>query len=99
MPLTNMRATRHVGLAIGAPRFVRSISRTASVERGTSNKALEAYHRRRVLDPHGINGDTAFDGGTIPAPLARARETARAREEEAKYRDKHAFVGENYNDL
>ena len=71
----------------------------SSVDHGTSNKALEAYHRRRVLDPHGINGDTAFDGGTIPAPLARARETARAREEEAKYRDKHAFVGENYNDL
>ena len=72
----------------------------STVERGTSNKALEAYHRRRVHDPSAGNGhEFVPDGGTIPAPLAAARERERARREEAKYRNLHASFGEHYNDI
>ena len=57
--------------------------------------ALDAYKRRQANDPSVGAGDV----GTVGAELAAKRDFHEKREEEARYRDKHAFVGEHWNDL
>jgi hypothetical protein len=37
--------------------------------------------------------------GTLSAEAIARRERKEAERQEAKYRDKHAFVGKNYNDI
>ena len=44
-------------------------------------------------------GATAGDVGTVGAELQRKMDYEATRRAEAKYRDKHAFVGEHYNDI
>jgi hypothetical protein len=57
--------------------------------------ALDAYKRRQTFETDDAEGDV----GTVSAELQRQRERVSAARAEAKYRDKHAFVGEHYNDI
>jgi hypothetical protein len=61
----------------------------------TASSALDAYKRRHMQD----GGAPAGDLGTVGADLRLKMEQAAARRAESKYRDKHAFVGEHYNDI
>jgi hypothetical protein len=81
----------HVGTAAS--------SKPSSVGRGTANRALEAYQRRQVYDPNRGVDAYELDQGTMNAEGRARFERQMAREKEAKYRDKNAFVGEHYNDI
>ena len=63
--------------------------------RQASSAALGAYQKRQANDTQAPEGDV----GTMGAELRRMHEVQQAGREEAKYRDKHAFVGEHYNDI
>ena len=57
--------------------------------------ALDAYKKRQAHAGDAKEGDV----GTIDSALQAKRDFHEARAAEAKYRDKHAFVGKHYNDI
>ena len=64
-----------------------------------ANSALGAY-KRRHYDSSGANTRAlAMAEGTLSAEAEKARQRLEAERAEARYRDKHAFVGEHYNDI
>ena len=67
---------------------------------GKASSALLAYQRRNTYDPCAPEGGAyELDQGTINPEVMRQRERREAERQEAKYRDKHAFVGKHYNDI
>ena len=68
-------------------------SKSAAGGRVENVGALGAYHKRQA------DSSSQGDLGTITEGMQAARERAEAERAEAKYRDKHAFVGEHYNDI
>jgi hypothetical protein len=67
---------------------------------GSSN-ALDAYKRRHydTTNCAALEGALAMAEGTVSVEVRKARERAEAERNEARYRDKHAFVGEHFNDI
>ena len=65
------------------------------------SNALDAYKRRHydTVDRAALEGAHAMAEGTVSVEVRKARERAEAERHEARYRDKHAFVGEHYNDI
>ena len=73
----------------------------SSVERGTSNKALEAYKRRGVHDPNkGVKAHN-LDTGTMPGVEgSEAHKEAQARlkrDEKALKEGRASYLGEHFN--
>ena len=81
---------------------VRSSAGVPSRPAGTASAAaLEAYKRHHydASDAAATLSDLAMAEGTVSHEVRNARQRAQAERAEARYRDKHAFVGEHYNDI
>jgi hypothetical protein len=65
------------------------------------SNALDAYKRRHydTTNSAALEGALAMAEGTVSVEVRKARERAEAERNEARYRDKHAFVGEHFNDI
>ena len=65
------------------------------------SNALDAYKRRHydTTNCAALEGALAMAEGTVSVEVRKARERAEAERNEARYRDKHALVGEHYNDI
>ena len=70
--------------------------RAAAERTGATASALDAYQRRQR--EHGVR-EGGMGEGTVSERMRQERELELARRGEAKYRDKHAFVGEHWNDI
>ena len=68
----------------------------SSVDRGTSNKALEAYKRRAVHDPNKGVRDFELDRGSMGDGAAAAKERLK-RDEERIRKGQASYMGENFN--
>ena len=67
----------------------------AANDRSNGAGALGAYHRRQTNDTTAVEGDY----GTVSGALQLRIQREAAEKAEAKYRDKHAFLGEHYDDI
>ena len=65
------------------------------------SNALDAYKRRHydTTNCAALEGALTMAEGTVSVEVRKARERAEAERNEARYRDKHALVGEHYNDI
>ena len=79
----------------GATGGARGSGRSA-LERGSSNKALEAYKRRAVHDPSKGVREYELDRGSVGDGAAAAKERMR-RDEKAIRKGEASYLGENFN--
>jgi hypothetical protein len=98
-----LAALRAAGSAPAKPVVPSDVLAAALKESAASpgSNALDAYKRRHydTTNSAALEGALAMAEGTVSVEVRKARERAEAERNEARYRDKHAFVGEHFNDI
>ena len=72
-------------------------AKKSSVERGTSNKALEAYKRRHVKDDYKGVVAHELDCGTMGEGVKNETLARLARDEEKLAKGEASYIGEHFN--